>query len=269
MSDKAFITKPADRAEIGRGKGSAPRIILRGDIDFRRAQGIREAILRVIEERHERVDVQLSGVVFVDSSGISALVDSAKAAGEKGTGLVLVSPSRQLIHLLEISGFKPLFEFEELPKPAPPREREPAPFYWQVTNFVVPCDPELVADIRHRVAQIAGSLPFTSEEVEDIKLAVGEACANAFQYGCPRGRSDTVAVPCVGDRESLTVEIEDLGPGLDPTAIPQPAPGSLQPGGRGIFFMRLTMDEVSFFRKESGTLVRMVKYINQASEESR
>ena len=258
----AAATKPADVVEVDARAGRSPTVTMRGDIDFRRAPEIRKAVTKLLERGRKRIRVKLADVVFMDSSGISALLDLAKSADERGARLVLVSPTRQLLHLLEVSGFRSLFEFEKLPKPERPLPGPVGlPIYWQMSEFSVPCDAELVANIRHRVTQVAESMPFGSEEIEDIKLAVGEAAANAFRYGCPRGRADRVNVRCIGDSQRLTVELTDAGPGFDPSLVPTPPLGSLQPGGRGIFFMRITMDEVAFSRLDRGMYVQMVKHV--------
>jgi len=242
----------------------APKVIVHGDVDFRHAPEITEAVRRILEDGNKRVDIQLADVEFMDSSGISALLDAADLARRRQARLVLVSPTRQLLHLLEVSGFKLLFDYEQLPalvEPVPPPAGAPA--YWQVSEFRVPCHPELVADIRHRIAEVGRSMPFITEEIEDIKLAVGEAAANAFRYGCPAGAADSIHVRCVGDDRALTVEISDPGPGFDPECVAVPKPGSLVTGGRGIFFMRLMMDRVDFVRLDPGMLVRLVKRVRK------
>jgi anti-sigma regulatory factor (Ser/Thr protein kinase) len=119
----------------------------------------------------------------------------------------------------------------------------------------------MVADIRRRVGQVAESMPFKEDAVEDIKLAVGEASTNAFRYGCPDGEKSSIQVRAVGDSRSLIVEITDFGPGFEAEDICPPVFGCMEPGGRGIWFMRLTMDKVSFIRQENGTMVRMVKFV--------
>lgn len=263
MSRTCEPQKPGKVVRVRMKPEEHPKVVLQGDIDFRRASEIVDAVSGLLLGGHERIDIALERVEFMDSSGISALLDSVRLAGEKGARLVLVSPTRQLVHLLEVSGFKPLFEIEYPPvKPSPAYPGTVRPgAAWQFSEFSVPCDPEYVSDIRRRVTQLTNSMPFTGEEVEDIKLAVGEASTNAFRYGCPRGCADTISVRCIGDSRGLTVEIIDSGKGFDPDRVPVPELGNLEPGGRGIFFMRLTMDKVEFERLDTGTLVRLVKYI--------
>jgi serine/threonine-protein kinase RsbW len=62
--------------------------------------------------------------------------------------------------------------------------------------------------------------------------------------------------------ERLVVSVMDRGEGFDPTTIADPlaAENVLKSSGRGIFFMRSFMDDVSIERRpEGGTMVRMSK----------
>lgn len=241
-----------------------PRVLVNGDIDFHTASEITQAVSDVLDQGHKRVDICLSDVEFMDSTGISALLNSAKLARDAQARLVLVSPTRQLLHILETSGFQRFFEFVDLPGPASVVAHPVmTPINWQISEFSVPCHPELVSDIRRRVAEVATSLPFTAEQIEDIKLGVGEAAANAYRHGCPSDALGTIHVRCVGDTSGLTIEITDYGPGFDPHQVPVPVAGNLECGGRGIFFMQLSMDEVGFERLTQGMRVRMVKYLHK------
>jgi anti-anti-sigma factor len=236
---------------------------VKGDVDFHTAPQIVEAIAALLTEGHLLVHVCLKNVEFMDSTGISALLNSVRFARESDARIVLVSPSQQLMHFLDVSGFKQFFEFESVPSARfsfP--ESEASPLDWEICEFSVPCHPELVADIRRRVAQVAESLPFTPVQIQDIKLAVGEAAANAYRHGRPSDLG-TIHVRCVGDSDKLVVDIMDSGPGFDPSQVHTPEEGSLEEGHRGIFFMRLSMDEVTYERLNPGMRVRMVKYVTR------
>lgn len=249
--------------EVDQARAEGPRVYIRGDVDFRSAPGMREELQELLGKGHKRIYLHLHDIIFIGSSGISTLLDAAKLARELGVDLILVSPTRQIMHLVDIAGLKSLFKVEH-----PPVVKEDIPtsphvppkcVRWQLNEFVVPCDPALVADIRRRVGQIANSMPFSDEEVEDIKLAVGEAAANAYRYGCPDGDNSVIRVRCEGKHSGLCVEISDSGKGFDPACVPELQQGSLECGGRGIFFMKLTMDKVEFIKQKKGTMVRMFK----------
>ena len=129
------------------------------------------------------------------------------------------------------------------------------------TSFSVPLKVDKDGFVRHRITELAQSMPFGRHQIDDIKLAVGEAVSNAIKYGCPNGDNDCLKVNCVGDHEKLVITIHNPGDPFDPDAVPVPNPENLQEGGMGIFFMRATMDKVEYIFDSTGTTVKLTKYI--------
>ena len=97
----------------------------------------------------------------------------------------------------------------------------------------------------------------------DIETALREALANAVIHGNRENPSKRVCVECrcYADGE-VSITVRDEGQGFDTNAVPDPtAPGRrLSEHGRGIYFLKTLMDEVSF--EEGGTVVRMRKKLN-------
>ena len=95
-----------------------------------------------------------------------------------------------------------------------------------------------------------------------MSVAVRESVVNAIKHGNHLDESKRVALSFTLRPQALEVEVRDEGEGFDPGAVPDPlAPENLlKPDGRGIFFMRSFMDEVSYsFPARGGTVVRMLK----------
>jgi anti-sigma regulatory factor (Ser/Thr protein kinase) len=90
------------------------------------------------------------------------------------------------------------------------------------------------------------------EEVDDIRLAAGEAIGNAVEHGSA-SRSRGFSVRCSFVDDELTIEIRDDGDGFDPSETYEPSPG--RPHGYGIFLMQRLMDTVAF--EKDGTCVRL------------
>jgi len=95
-----------------------------------------------------------------------------------------------------------------------------------------------------------------------IGLAVREAVANAIKHGnrLDPGKRVDVAVRING--HGVEIAVSDEGEGFDPDKVRDPlAPENLfRTNGRGIFYMRRFMDEVSYTASTNGgTLVRMRK----------
>jgi serine/threonine-protein kinase RsbW len=99
-----------------------------------------------------------------------------------------------------------------------------------------------------------------------VEVAVRESVINAIKHGNREDAAKLVTVeltfaPAV-DPTELVVRVVDQGEGFDPQAIANPlAPENiLKSSGRGIFFMRSFMDDVTLQRaSEGGMEVRMVK----------
>lgn len=247
--------------EIAVSEIGTPTIRLRGEVDYHNADKIRETATRLLGDADSLI-IDVHNLEFIDSSGLSALLDAAKAAKAVGGEVRLQSPAPQLIHVLTISGFADYFAIPPSgrAKSVPARTVEPISEEWRVTQFEIPPKTELISEARNRVATFAGNVAFSKQQIEDIKLAVGEASSNALRYGCP-GARDNIVVRCAHNGRTLRVHIRDNGPCFDLKKIPAPTVESLNEGGRGIYFMRALMDEVNFHFTHSGTTVELVKYL--------
>jgi serine/threonine-protein kinase RsbW len=124
---------------------------------------------------------------------------------------------------------------------------------------------DLVQVLSDRVSALAG---LDEDGVHWVSVAVRESVINAIKHGNREDRRKQVTVEFSFDpkaeAERLIVSVIDEGEGFDPGAIGDPlAPENiLKSSGRGIFFMRSFMDDVSIERRpEGGTQVRMSKRI--------
>ncbi len=53
-------------------------------------------------------------------------------------------------------------------------------------ELVLPNLPEYIALARYGVSFMANTANFNIDEIEDIRVAISEACTNAIQYGCTK-----------------------------------------------------------------------------------
>jgi len=242
----------------GSGK---PRVRLRGDLDFQNAQAVRETLHSATREADTLLVLEMSDLQYIDSSGISALVSAARHAQARGRDLRLEGASPHVLYLLSATGFTRFFqvlEGELIPARSGGIRRETK--VWQHLSFTIPARTCLVKHIRLRVAEMLESLSPDGTVVDAVNLAVGEAASNAVRHGCREDAQKKVRVQSATDGHTLVIEISDPGPGFDPNQIPSPEMGELREGGMGIYFMRLTMDEVTYSFDE-GTKVRLVKHL--------
>jgi len=124
---------------------------------------------------------------------------------------------------------------------------------------------DLVQVVADHVSRIMG---FDEDALHWVGVAVRESVINAIKHGNRHDPTKTVSVEFeIGPSDlpdQLVVLVRDQGNGFDTTALPDPlAPENLlKSSGRGIFFMRSFMDDVSLSRLPTGGMeVRMVKRI--------
>lgn len=108
---------------------------------------------------------------------------------------------------------------------------------------------------RNAIASFARLCGFTREEIDDIRLAAGEALSNAVEHGRSL-RASGFSVRCTFEDEELTIEIRDNGEGFT-LADREEIPLIERTRGFGIFLMRRLMDGVRYDR--NGTCVRMIR----------
>jgi serine/threonine-protein kinase RsbW len=122
---------------------------------------------------------------------------------------------------------------------------------------------DFVQVVSDRMGQLAG---LDEDAVHWIGVAVRESVINAIKHGNREDYGKIVTVEFAmapsKDPSELVVRVLDQGEGFDPEEIADPlAPENiLKSSGRGIFFMRNFMDDVTLKRAaEGGMEVRMVK----------
>jgi serine/threonine-protein kinase RsbW len=243
-----------------------PHVRLRGDLDFQSAPAVRATLHSVAGhplagEVADPLILDITDLKYIDSSGIAALVSTARQAQARGRDLQLVGASPHVQSLLSATGFARFFQVidgELIPSRRHGAKGEAK--VWQHLAFTIPARTCLVKHIRLRVSEMLESLSPDSTLLDAVNLAVGEAASNAVRHGCREDERKKVRVQSATDGHILVVEICDPGPGFDPDQIPSPQLGELREGGMGIYFMRLTMDEVTYSFEE-GTRVRLVKHL--------
>jgi anti-sigma B factor antagonist len=80
-----------------------------GEIDLANGRKLVRYLKDLIREPGQRVEVDLSGVAFLDSSGLQALIAAHHLAGERGSELILVAPSAVVRRLLRLTGCDAFF----------------------------------------------------------------------------------------------------------------------------------------------------------------
>jgi serine/threonine-protein kinase RsbW len=97
-----------------------------------------------------------------------------------------------------------------------------------------------------------------------MSVAIRESVTNAVRHGNKLDATKRVIIRFEVGEGEFSVSVEDEGQGFDPNQIPDPLAEEnlLRASGRGIFFMKNFMDEVTYnFEPNGGTRVTMVKRV--------
>jgi anti-sigma B factor antagonist len=83
-------------------------IALEGDIDLENAGEVRKALLANLKQKKDLL-IDMSGVDYIDSSGIASLVEGLQVARKQKNELSLVSVSQRARRVLELARLDKVF----------------------------------------------------------------------------------------------------------------------------------------------------------------
>lgn len=128
-----------------------------------------------------------------------------------------------------------------------------------IINISLPSKPEYVSVARLTASYIASQMNFDIEDIEDIKLAVGEACNNVVLHS---GSDSTYDMTIINNVAELKIEIRDQGKGFEMGQYKHPSLDLLQENGMGLFIIQSLMDDVIIETSNGvGTKIIMTKII--------
>ena len=132
----------------------------------------------------------------------------------------------------------------------------------ETVQLVIPCRAEYVGVVRLAVLGIASRLSFSYDEVEDVRLAVGEACSHAVERA---GASPaTIHIVSTVAADSLTIEVRDTVAEANIAAPTEEAKLLEEAGvdqeGLGALLMEILVDEVAIQTTPAGTRVLLKKF---------
>jgi len=91
-----------------RQEGDAVIASFRGDVDLEHSPKAREVLLDCVG-RARKVLVDLSGVSYIDSSGVASLVEAFQRARKSGVEFALVSVNAPALRVLELARLDKVF----------------------------------------------------------------------------------------------------------------------------------------------------------------
>jgi serine/threonine-protein kinase RsbW len=117
-------------------------------------------------------------------------------------------------------------------------------------ELIVKSRTENLSLIRDFISSQASSSGLTAEEIENIMLAVDEACTNIIKHAYKSYPDGDIVIKLEYNHDKLIISIIDHGNTFDPDTVPDP---DLQKyyrngkvGGLGMYLMKTLMDEVKY-----------------------
>ena len=89
--------------------GAIALVEVEGDVDMYSSPELRQTLQRLTAEKRQTIVVDLSGVDFMDSSGIATLVQTLKESRPFGGEVRLASPGGNVLRVLKLSNLTTLF----------------------------------------------------------------------------------------------------------------------------------------------------------------
>ena len=124
-------------------------------------------------------------------------------------------------------------------------------------SVCLPREAETVSLVRTVITNTLHLFGVEDECVEDIRLAVSEACTNVVSHAAGE---DEYEVQVYVDEDRCTINVRDSGSGFDSAALTGQLPDPMSAGGRGAAIMAAVMDMVNFTSSpEEGTIVHLVR----------
>lgn len=133
----------------------------------------------------------------------------------------------------------------------------------------IPAKPEYVGVIRLTLSGIASRMGYSYDDIEDLKIAISEACTNAVQhaYKNEEGGEVTIGFGLYPDRlEAMVADngksfnFEQMREGIGPYENSQSI-DEMQEGGLGLYLIQTLMDEVKI-HNQYGVTVFMTKHLH-------
>ncbi|MEB3284457.1 MAG: ATP-binding protein [Candidatus Sericytochromatia bacterium] len=129
-------------------------------------------------------------------------------------------------------------------------------------SLTIPIVPNMEMAATHTAEAVLRLMRFSSDQIDEVKHALIEACINAFEHS--ESREGNVYIKFFIDREQLTLTIQDFGAGFETDCVPRPSlvrklAGSEPKRGWGLVMMESLMDDVHIDSGPQGTRIVMIK----------
>jgi serine/threonine-protein kinase RsbW len=132
-------------------------------------------------------------------------------------------------------------------------------------TLALPMVPEIEIEASKTATAVAESMKMSPDRIDEVRMAVVEACINAIEHSQSREREVYVTFEVLGEKdpEKLRITVRDTGVGFEPESMDEPRIEdklkARRKRGWGLKIIRGLMDEVEIHSGAEGTIVVMSK----------
>jgi serine/threonine-protein kinase RsbW len=132
-------------------------------------------------------------------------------------------------------------------------------------TLALPMVPEMEIEASKTATAIAEFMRMSPDRIDEVRMAVVEACINALEHSRAVDREVYVTFEVLGEKdpETLRITVRDTGVGFSPEDLAEPTIEdklkSQRKRGWGLKIIRGLMDDVEIRSNPSGTTVVMSK----------
>ncbi len=121
-------------------------------------------------------------------------------------------------------------------------------------HLEIESDPNNLITVEEFVNYFCKDVNLPDEKLANIFLAVTEATTNAIIHANKCDTNKIVTIDAYVENSKLIIKIKDEGEGFEPGNIPDPTEPEnlLKDSGRGIYLMKVYMDDMKYIRTSSG-----------------
>lgn len=132
--------------------------------------------------------------------------------------------------------------------------------------MTIPSSTRHLGEVRRFVEQHAQEAALPEDVVEQLRMAVDEACSNVIEHAYDGDEDCEINVAVIVAPDRFTIRIRDKGRPFRPQAYRPPDVKRFvqqrRSGGLGVHLMRQLMDRVEYHTRGAVNEVRLIKYRN-------
>lgn len=128
-------------------------------------------------------------------------------------------------------------------------------------KIIVPSEPQFLKIVRLGVGHICEIAGFSTEDCNNITLAVDEACTNIIKYAYDGQTTKPIQITCNLFEDRVEFLLRDFGKKANLKEIKSRQLDDVRPGGLGVHLIKSVMDKVIYDNSfEIGNQLQLVKF---------